>query len=309
MAVKSLDEVLSTLSADEKKLLENTLSKNPELKDGWLRQDDYSREQNKLKAEREAMAADLDHAERMKVWGEKNVPIYDGLVAKGIINEEGEELWTGQKADLETQLAAARAAAVAGGEMDPAELKRNVEEIVKANGGVTRAELDALIASETKKLTEATFDAKYADKEVEFNSKTIPFVTGFSTSMALAAAKYERDTGKEFTDADTKAVFEMMTKEKKFDPREMVAEYAKPHLQRKTDDAEVERRVEARLAEERKNRGLPGAGDEPFIPQSTEVGNIKKMLERSAGEGDFESAVMAAAVKGATELATEGKRV
>ena len=50
MAVKTFEEIYSGLSAQEKTLLDNVFAKEPELKGGWLRQDDYSRKQNELKS-------------------------------------------------------------------------------------------------------------------------------------------------------------------------------------------------------------------------------------------------------------------
>jgi hypothetical protein len=310
MPAKSLEDVIAGLSAQEKTLFENTLKNNPELKDGWLRQDDYSRKQTELAAEKTKYDEALAYNVKMEAWAEANVPRWEGLVEKGIVDEDGNELWTAKEAELQRQLSEARAQALGGEDMDPAKLKENVQAILKEVGQVTKQELDALIASETKKLTEATFEAKYAEKEVSFNEKTIPFVTGFSTSMALAAAKYERETGKEFTDDDTKAVFALMARDNNFDPRKMVEEYAKPAKEAKQRDAEFEAKVQAEVQKRTggMNRGLPGGGDEPFIPQPNQKGALQQMLERSsATEGDVESAVTAAAVKASQELRAEGK--
>ena len=52
MAVKSFEEVYGKLSADEKKLFDSTLTKHPELKEGWLRQDDYSRKTQEIAAQK-----------------------------------------------------------------------------------------------------------------------------------------------------------------------------------------------------------------------------------------------------------------
>lgn len=307
MAVKTLEELLTTLSGDEKKLFENTLKNNPELKNGWLAQSDYSRKMTELDARKAEQDEAIAYSDKMKDWAETNVPRWDALVEKGIVDKEtGEELWTAKQAELERQLSEARAQAVGGEDMDPAVLKANIAAILKEVGPISKDEMTALVAAEAKKLASETFDVKYAEKETSFNEKTIPFVTGFSTSMALAAAKYERETGKEFTDEDTKKVFELMAKEKNYDPRKVVAEYMAPDLKKKSDDAEVERRVQERLAEERKNRGgMPGGGDEPFIPQSK--GNLQLMMERSAEPTDIESVIAAQSVKAAKELREAGK--
>lgn len=308
MAAKTLDEILLTLSGPEKALFDNTLKNNPELKDGWLRQDDYSRRQTELASKKAEQDEAIAYSERMKVWADENVPRFEALQTKGIIGEDGEELWTAKEAEYQRQLEAARAAAVGGEDMDPAVLKANIQAILKDYGPISKDEMTALAQAEARKLAGETFDTKYAEKEAHFNDKTIPFVTGFSTSMALAAAKYERETGKEFSVEDQQAVFALMTRDKNYDPRKVVAEYMAPELKKKADDAEVERRVQERLAQERGTRGgMPGGGDEPFIPQSSQKGNLQLMMEREAGPTDIESLVTAAAVKASTELRTEGK--
>lgn len=307
MAAKTLDELLSSLSADEKKLLEITLTKNPELKAGWMAQDDYSRKTQALATERTKMQADLDYAETMKTWADVNVPKWDSLVEKGLIGDDGEELWTGQKTELERQLAEAQAKALAGGDMDPAELKRNVEAIVKEFGVTTPAEMKALIASESAKLTAETFDSKYAEKEKHFNENTIPFVAGFTSGNAITALQYEAKTGKPWTAETQKEFLAQMAADNNFDPFVAKEKFLKAATRETDAEAEIERRAKERadkIIEER--GGLPGAGHESYIPQN-DGGNLKKMMARSAGEGDFESVIAAQSVKAAKELQTEGK--
>lgn len=311
MAVRTWDQIYSSLSAEEKKLLDNTLSKNPELKDGWMAGDDYSRKTQALAAEKTKMQERLDYADTMEQWADVNVPKWDALTESGLIDKDtGEELWTGQKTELERQLAEAQAKAVAGGDMDPAELKRNVEAIVKEYGVVSPTEMKALIASEAAKLSGETFDAKYAEKEVTFNEKTIPFVAGFSSGVAVVAAKFERETGKPWTADTAKEFFGVMSEEKNFDPYAVSEKFLAPHLQPKKEAemaAEIERKAQERADAIIKERGgLPGGGHEPYIAQD-QKGNLKQMLDRSAGDGDFESVIQAAAVKAAGELRTEGK--
>lgn len=313
MAVKTLEEVLATLSGSEKTLFENTLKANPELKDGWLRQDDYSRKQTELTAKMVDYDEVKAYNERMQAWADRNVPIYESLQKKGIVNEDGEEQWTAKQAEFERQLAEAKAAAVAGGDMDPAELDRRVQEIVKANGGVTKEELNALVQAEAKKMTSETFDSKYAEKEKSFNQDTIPFVAGFSAAVAVIANKYERESGKDWTADDARRLYKTMEDEKNFDPYAVQEKFLAPVKESKVKadetKAEFDRRVEEEVekrAPKRNTSGMPGGGDEPYIPQQ-DKGNVSRMLERTAGDNDFESLIMAGAVKGAKELAIEGK--
>ena len=315
MPVKTFEEVVASLSGDEKALFEKTLKANPELKDGWLRQDDFSRKQAELAKEREKMQGDLDYAEKMKDWSERSVPIWNNLAEKGIVDKEtGEELWTAKQAEFERQLAEARAAAVGGEDMDPEKLKANVQAIVKEYGALSPAETKALIAEESRKLTAETFDTKYAEKEKSFNQDTIPFVAGFSAAVAVIANKYEKETGKDWTADDAKRLYATMTETNNFDPYAVQEKFLAPHKQEKEKaadtEAEIQRRVDAEVAKRvprRASDGLPGSGDETFIPQSEQKGNVSKMLERDGGPTDFESLINAQSVKAAKELAAAGK--
>jgi hypothetical protein len=312
MAVQTWEEIVSAaqLSADERKLLDNIVQKVPEFKDGRLRQADYSRKLTELQTQEKEYKDALAYNQKMKVWADEKVPIWESLVAAGAIDEESKPLWPAEKARLAEELEAAKKAAV-GGDMDPAELDKRVKEIVATSGLSLNAEqYRNLYASEGKKLVEETINAKYTEFEKNFNEKTIPFTTGFATSMAIMANKFEKETGKEFTDEDQKAVFDLMSKEQDFNPRTAVAKYMEPTVREKKTAADIER-----LAEERANKiiaergGLPGGGSEGHFPTGEARGSLQKMLEQSAkeGEGDVESLTMAAARTAAAELRSVGK--
>lgn len=311
MAVQTWDEILAAaqLSADERKLIDNIVQKVPEFKDGRLRQADYDRNIQKLKAQEKEYTDALAYNQKMKAWADEKVPIWESLVEAGAIDEESQPLWPEEKARLAAELEEARKAAV-GGEMDPAELDRRVKAIVAESGlSLTTEQYRNLYASEGKKLVEDTVNAKYKEFETNFNEKTIPFTTGFATSMAIMATKYEKETGKEFTDEDQKAVFDLMAKEKDFNPRSAVTKYMEPVVREKKTAADIER-----LAEERAQKiiaergGLPGGGSEGSYPTGGARGSLQKMLEESAAaEGDVESLAMAASRTAAAELRAAGK--
>src|ERR1700721_1824360 len=130
MAAKTLEELLPTLSAEEKKLFENTLSAHPDLKAGWMAQADYSRKTQELAAERAKLQERVDYADQMEACADKIMPRIEDLREKGVLDADDNEVWTVQKSELERQLAEAQAAAV-GGDMDPEQLKKNGEAIVK----------------------------------------------------------------------------------------------------------------------------------------------------------------------------------
>lgn len=303
MAVETYDELVARLSADERKVFDNAIAKVPQLKEGWLRQDDYSRKQAELVSERKKFETELEFSQRMKVWAEDAVPKYDALVEKGIIDKEGNETWTTQKTELETQLAEARKAAV-GGEMDPAELDKRVREIVKAAGGLTAEEMKAVINSEAKKLATETFGEEWTKKEKDFNEKTIPFVGGFSAATAVVAMHYEKETGETWTAEKQKELYDLMSKEQNFDPFKLEEKLLAPGREKKAKAKEIQDAIEA----DRKTRGgMPGGGDEGFIPNPDQKGALQMALDASANGADFETMIKTHAVEGAKALKAEGK--
>jgi hypothetical protein len=310
MAVQTFEEILAgaQLSADERKLLDNTLQKVPALKEGFLRQDDYSRKTQELATERKKLESDIEYAKKMKDWADEKVPIWESLVEQGVIDEESKPIWPEEKKKMQEALEEAKKAI--GGDMDPAELDKRVKQIVADSGmSLTAEQYKNLYASEGKKLVEETVNTMYAGFQKDFNEKTIPFTTGFATSMAIMAGKYEKETGKEFTDEDQKAVFDLMAKEQDFNPRTAVAKYMEPTVREKKTEAEVEKRAQELADKKLKDMGaMPGGGSEGYIPQGQGRGSLQAMLEESAAsEGDIESLAMAASRKAAAELRSEGK--
>lgn len=302
MAVKTFDEMYSQLSADEKKVFDNAIARNPELKAGWLRQDDYSRKMTEIQQNQTKLTELEEYKARMEPWSARAYELTERLQTAGVIDDELNEKWTAQKDQLEQDLEEARKAAVAGGEMKPEELDARVREIVKAaGGGLTRDEITALYQSETKKMVEDGFKAREAD----FNSKTIPFIAGFSSAVAVVAARYERESGEKFTPEDQERLFKLMNEKQVFDPYKLEDDFMAPVKAKKDQARLIEEEVQKRLATVRK---MPGGGGEEFIPQPGEpVGALQKALQDSAGGGDFEATIRARAVEAANALRQEGK--
>lgn len=313
MAVQTWEEILAAaqLSADERKLLENTLQKLPALKEGWLRHDDYSRKTQEIAARKTEYDTAVANSQKWDAWADEKQPLWKKLEETGAVDADGNLLWPTEKQKLSTEIETLKKQVVTGGDVDPAELDKRINEIVKANGGVTREELSALVASEAKKLAAETVDEKYKGFQTDFNEKTIPFVTGFSTAMAIQANKYEKETGKEFTAETQKEFFDLMSKEQNFDPYQIGPKFLEPVRQAKKNSEEVER-----LANERADKiiaergGLPGGGGEGYIPQGGGSGSLQRMLELSKTNtvGDVETLLQDAVTQGTKELAAQGIR-
>ena len=307
MPAQTWEEILqeARLSADEQKLLDNLVKRVPEFKDGRLRQSEFSRLTNDMQRKKKEYDDAIALKDQVNGWWEEKKPIFEALVEAGAIDDDAKPVWPEEKKRLQRELDEAKKAALAGGDMDPAELDRRVREIVKANGGVTQDELKALVASEAGRLARESFQSEYEKVKAEFNQKTIPFAAGIAAANALAAFDYEKTTGEEFTPEKQSELFNLMTKENNMDPRAVMKIFLKPVVEKKNAEAEIERRVQERLDKERQRMGYDP--DQPFIPQEVtgeqQMGSLKRMLAASAeAEGDIEGLVAAASRKAAAEL-------
>lgn len=306
-------EMISRLSADERKLLDNTFAKHPDLaaewttlKDDGLRQADYSRNMNELKTEREKHATDLEWSEKMKTWWEDAEPTWKGLQDAGLVDADGKETWTQMKSKLEADLAEAQKAAI-GGDMKPEELDRRVREIVQAAGGTaTKEEIKALYEAEGKKMAQGVFDENWTAKEKDFNENTIPKVSGFSTGNAIVAMHWEKETGKPWGEEEQKQLFELMVKEQIFNPFQIEEKFLAPIKAAKTREAQIEAEVQKRL---NARRGMPGGGGgTDYVPPADEpLGALQTALAASAGGENFEDKIKAQSVKAAQAMQAEGK--
>jgi hypothetical protein len=313
MAVKSFDEIYSGLSADEKKILDNVFAKEPELKGGWLRQDDYSRKQNELKSKQAEYDEAVAYKERMEPWAGKVYSTLESVAEKGWFDlEKGEEHFSDKYTELEKQLEAAKL----GGDMDPKVLDelvtKKVQEIAKQAGGLTREEAAALYQTESKKLVEEGFK----EREAKFNSETIPFVAGFSAGVAVLASRYEQESGEKWTVDKQKELFDLMSKEQNFDALKVEEKFLAPVRAKKEEAKRIEeeatKKAEQILKDRGNTSGMPGGGNERVIPQppgENPIGLLQKAMSESGDKAlpDVRDSVLAGVVEGAKELIEAGR--
>lgn len=314
MAVKTWDEIYSSLSADEKKLIDNLHAKEPELKAGWLRRDDYSRAQNELKSKQTEYEEAVAYKTKMEPWAGKVYSTLESAAEKGWFDlESGEEHFTDKYTELEQQLEAAKAL---GGDMDPKQLDdlvtAKVKEISKnAGGGLTKEEITALYASESKKLV----DAGFAEREQKFNAETIPLVAGFSAGVAVLASHYEQESGEKWTPEKSQELFKLMGTEQIFDALKVEEKFLAPIRSKKEEEKRIEERAQAIAKEKYGSNGMPGGGNERTIPQYSQpadtnpIGLLQKAMAESADKApvDVRDSVLAGVIEGAKELVEAGK--
>jgi hypothetical protein len=307
MAVKAFDEIYSTLSAQEKAVLDKLFEKEPELKGGWLRQDDYSRQQNKLKEKQDEYERALEYQEKMEPWAQAVYPRLHAIEEAGLIDEQGNVLWTEKEKEYQRQIEEAKAL---GGDVDPEKLeeiiKSKVQEISKNAGGLTKEEAAALYASESKKL----IDEGFRERESKFNSETVPFVAGFSAGVAVLASRYEQESGEKWSSEKQKELYKLMSAEQNFDALSLEDKFLAPIHEKKKIEKEIEERAEKIAREKYGYQSMPGGGEERMIPQrfgGDARGLLQKALEESAKEPiDVRDAVRIGVVEGAKELMEQG---
>lgn len=308
---QTFEELVATLqfSTDEKKLFDSTISKNPTLKSGWMRQGDYSRKLNELTEKERAAEAKQAEAvaerERLDDWADKTIPVWETLVEKGIVDKDGNEVWTTKEADYKRQVEEARAAAI-GGDMKPEDLQKMVSDTVKAAGGATKEEVEALTLAAAKTAAATAFEDGWKSKETKFNEETIPFVAGFSASAGIVAMRYEKETGEKWTEDKQKEMYALMSAKKDFNPFKVEDDLLKPFRDKKATESEVEKRVKEELS---KHRRAETGGEGDYIPQpDAPKGALAMMLERSADKGtDTNALIMEKAREAGGLLRQEGK--
>ena len=311
MAVKTFQEIYDSLSADEKKLIDNLHAKEPELKAGWLRQDDYSRKQNELKAKQGEYDEAVAYKAKMEPWAETAYERLHAAEEAGVMDAEGNVLWTDKEAEYKRQLEEAKAL---GGEVDPKQLDElvtsKVKAIAKDAGGLTREEATALYAAESKKLVEDGFK----ERETKFNSETVPFVAGFSAQVAILASHYEQESGEKWNADKSAELFKLMSTDQNFDALKIEEKFLAPIRSKKAEEKRIEERAEQIAKEKYGVSSLPGGGNERFIPQpgNDARGLLQKALDESAGSADkgpvdVRDSVAAGVVEGAKELLSAGK--
>ena len=235
---KTLEEIQAQLSADERKLLDNLFAKEPELKAGWLMQSDYSRKTQELAAKKSEYEDAVTYKAKMEPWADKVYDRLHTLEESGVLDPEGNELWTAQKQELEKQLETAK---LAGGDMDPAELDKKVRAIVKESGmALTQQEINNLYANEGRKMAETVFKEQWTAKETDFNTKTIPMVAGFGDRTGVVAMRWEKESGQPWTEEQEQSLFKLMSDKQNFNPLAVQEEFFTPLRAKKDEEKRIE---------------------------------------------------------------------
>lgn len=292
---KPLEDLLLQITDDgDRTLMRERFEKYDFLQNrfnGNLRQEDYDRNMNKLKTERESEQKLVEQyktqSEKWDQWAVDNVPKHDRLL------KEFSDLENKYKSleDEKTALVLAKAAAGEGGTpVDEKALMAQVNETIAKHGYVPKAELPALVTAEAKKLVDA-------ERETFFKT-TVPAM--FHEMNSMNSLLYKHD--KEFNEILDQEKFATFRAEKKIqDINDAYSQF--------TSDKRKEREIATIRKEEREKAekefaskfNLPGSG----APPSTE--GFGPVQERAMGKAATFNPDKPSWVEAADALRSEGK--
>jgi hypothetical protein len=258
--------------------------------EGNLRQEDYDRNLNKLKTERESEAALVkqyqEERDKWREWADKNVPKHQEMLK----NYEKLEL---EKKALEEEKAALvleRVANPEGGRaVDPKELLAQVNETISKRGFVDKSELPALVAAEANKLVAAERDS--------FFKTTVPSLYNEFATMNNLQFKH-RD---EFNEMLDPVKFAQFRAEKNIsDPNEAYDRFTFEKREAKKF-AEIRKEEREKVEKEFASKmNLPGSG----APPATEFGPLQ---ERAMGKNSGLNLEKPGYLEAAEAMRAEGK--
>lgn len=155
MAVNSFDEVLNSLvgDPDDREVLENLSTKYPEIKNGWLRQSDYSRKLDSFR----------DTEKKVEAWNKWAEENWD----KDNNAPKMEIYWRNRAQELESQ---------AGTDMTFDEIKNFTEGLMTERGVMTKTDFESAINNKAQEIDKgfqgsAYFSAVIAEKTAEHLSE------------------------------------------------------------------------------------------------------------------------------------------
>lgn len=289
----ALDQVLEDLlklvpgpEADAaRKVFESAPALAKEVKEGTLRQSDYSRKMNELDTDRNKFAGEK---KTMVEWYDRNKTRHEQLM---------NDYTTAQSTitDLRGQLEHREA-----GEMnvDPTDLNTKVDARLREIGGyATKSELQQLIREEAEKIA----DARVKAQTDRFLTETWPAATEIQQRVNEAQFMAMKEFGSPLSMEQRKEVADLMKERNMMDPVAAYNAWAEPIRQKKEMDKQVEERVADRISK-MNFPGVSGPAIADMGPvQQARAGQLPKLPD-NAVVGDGSAAAAAAA-----ELRSEGR--
>ena len=290
--VDDLTKFVEPADADAlKAIFEKNKKLAQEVKDGRLRQSDYSKFLNENKQK----LADVD---KWSAWANENIPRHEKLVDQFSELQELNKTLETQVADYRDQVTKFQAGEL---NVDEAALDARVEKRVKDLGYVTQAEMQKIIKQEAGTLATEAARSQVTEGTTKFLTETWPAVQAINQAIIMKSFSHMKEFGEPLNDDDVKAISDIMVERNLQDPRKAYDAWVTP----KRDAIKFESEVQKRVTELRSNDGFPGVSGQPMMELGpVQLKNAGKIPELPADSklGDNNAAMAAAA-----EMRTEGK--
>jgi truncated hemoglobin YjbI len=285
--LEDLLKILPTAEAEgARKLLEASPGFSKEIKEGYLRQSDYSRKMNEFDADRNKFAGEK---KTMVDWYERNKSRHEQLMsdystAQSTINDLRSQIdrkvESGEITQDEAQSVAAR-----------------VDARLKEIGYTSKSELQQLITETAEKIA----DARVKAQTDRFLTETWPAATEIQGRVNEAQFMAMKEFGSPLSMEQRKEVADLMKERNIMDPVKAYNEWAAPIRQKAEFDKKVEDEVSSRMSKQH-FPGVSGPSIADMGPlQAARAGQVPKLPD-NAVVGDGSAAAAAAA-----ELRSEGR--
>lgn len=272
MSKNAFDELLESVTARDPnhgKALAEIAEAVPELKNGWLRQADYSRRMDDVKREKESYQDRLKYAEQWEAW--RNEHWVDNAFSDGKGATKRELDAIKQAEEVRKQYEELQAKASLGGDMTFEEVGNYVNEMMQKAGMARKADLD-------------TFGKRIDEEKAGVER----ILMGYS-HIATTAPKLVYRHGQKFNgeELDVDQLVKFAAENGHADLNKAYSDYVAPRL-RELEQKEVEAKIEAAKKEAReealKERGM-GPTQMPDDNRSPAMGHFQAKLMGVKPEG------------------------
>lgn len=268
-----------------KEFFETSPALQTAIKDGTLRQSDYSRKSAEVQAEQR----------KWKEW-------YEGNVTKHQTLRTDYDRLNGELTSTREEIEKLRSGEL---DVDEATLNAKVDARLKSLGDsyVSKTELNAIIAQEASKLATEAAKTEMQAQSTKFLTETWPAATEILASLMEASYSHREEFGKPLTREDRQAIGALMKEQNIMDPQEAYKRWVSPQR----TEVEIKKKVDAGIEEYKKthtgNEGFPAVTGAPELGpvQMARAGKLPTLPENySIGDGS-------AAAAAAAELRAEAK--
>lgn len=276
---KALEELLALITDDgDREAQRKLLEKHDVLRErneGYLRQSDYDKNMNAVKAERAKEKEEIEGAraniKKWQEWWDGNQKIHnDTLTAnKNLLAEK--TTWTAQEKKLREQIAAAASGAGGGDEVNISQVQEAVEARIKDLPYVSKDGVAAIVAEETAKAVKSEREAV----ETRLLKETLPAWS--SVIMDYNDVMYAHQ--REFNEGlDRKALADFMAANGIQDVKKGHEQFVAP---KRAELEKVKMRTEIEESVRKEMRPVPGSG---AVPTLTDLGPVAQRVRTDAAE-------------------------